>query len=100
MDKFENRLHAASDAVLVVLENLLAFRVVFSYLGVQTTLIHKITDIFLMPFAFLKSRLTFTVDSSALELVSVFLVFALILLHRYLDRRSNLDEGTFIEGGG
>lgn len=98
MDHQKDGLQAVLDIFLVVLENLLAFRVVFSYLGVQATLIHRITEIFLIPFGFLRSRLTFTVDSSALELLSVILVFALVLLHRYLDRRLDLNEEDLLRG--
>jgi hypothetical protein len=79
------------DIFLLTIENLLAYRVVFSYLGIQNTLIHRLTDLLILPFKPLAQVTTYISDSSILELLPAFLVVVLFFLHRQLDR--SLEEG-------
>lgn len=73
------------DTLLLFIENLLAFRVVFSYLGAKGTLIHRLTDLFLFPLKPLIAATNFTSDSSVLELIPAVLVVLLFFIHRLLD---------------
>lgn len=73
--------------LLILFENLLAFRVVLGYLGAETrNFISYITAPLLYPFDGLNRALTFYADNSRLELLPVLLIFVFFLIHRYLDR--------------
>lgn|GEM_PF-3683800 len=74
-----------SDVLLLFVENLLAFRVVLSYLGARDTVIHRFSDIFLFPFKPLIALTSFVSDSSILELLPAVLVIVLFFVHRFLD---------------
>lgn len=74
------------DVVLLIIENLLAFRVVFSYLGTQSTFIHQLTGFILFPIGGLVERFSYAVDTSRLDVISVILVILLFYIHRYLDK--------------
>lgn len=76
------------DAVLILAENLLAFRVVVSFLGGGGgDLIYKITNPLVAPFFFMQRVLTAKADNSVLEIIPVILVFALAIIHSHLDKK-------------
>ncbi len=76
------------DGLLILAENMLAFRVVVSFLGGGGgDLIYKITNPLLVPFSFLQKFLTLKADNSILELIPIVLVFALAIIHSYFDRK-------------
>lgn len=79
--------HQAADMLLLLFENLLAFRIVLGYLGAESrNFISYITAPLLFPFGRLNQLLTFYADNSRLELLPVILLFLFFLAHRYLDR--------------
>lgn len=75
------------DYLLIFVENLLAIRVVFSYLGSQETFVHFLSNFLLFPLSSLIRATTLVSDSSRLELFTAGLVVALFYLHRFLDRK-------------
>jgi hypothetical protein len=78
----------ALDIILLVLENLLAYRVVLDFLGGQSTstIVHTLTDGIVAPLNRLWSGFLIRSDSSVLEISAVILVFLLVYLHGKLDR--------------
>lgn len=86
--KLNNFLRDLLDYFLLVVENLLAFRVVFSYLGAKGTVVQKLSDYILFPFLPLINKTTLTSDMSSLELVPAALVIILFYLHRFLDKKA------------
>lgn len=83
---------AIADYLLLLIENLLAVRVVFSYLGSQNTFVHLLTDYILLPLNPLIARTTLLSDSSRFEAVTALLVIALFYLHKALDAQRRPEE--------
>lgn len=75
------------DTILLAVENLLAFRVVLSFLGASSNnIVNKLTQPFVLPFYWIEDVLSLKTNNSTLELLPVILVFLLVILHSYLDR--------------
>ncbi|MCX7832494.1 MAG: hypothetical protein N2440_06310 [Actinobacteria bacterium] len=87
-EKNSDAVFTVLDYLLLIIENLLAIRVVFSYLGAKQTIIHSISNIILFPFAPLVNRLTFISDTSVLDVFSAILVIILFYLHKIIDRKN------------
>lgn len=79
----------ALDAILLFVENLLAFRVVLGFLGETdaSNVVYRLTDVLVAPLNRAFSALVLRADNSTLEIVTVALVFGLVVLHAALDRR-------------
>lgn len=76
------------DIVLLLFENLLAYRVVFSFLGEDSRgFLYYFTEPVLFIFKSFEKALIFYSDSSRLELIPILLVFVLVILHGYLDKK-------------
>lgn len=83
---------AVADYLMLIIENLLAIRVVFSYLGSQNTFVHLLSDYLLFPLNSLIARTTLVSDSSRFEVLTALLVLVLFYLHKLLDGKQRTSE--------
>lgn len=88
VEKKSETIFTILDYLLLAVENILAIRVVFSYLGAKQTIFHLISDIILFPFAPLASKLTFVSDTSILDVFPIILVIILFFVHKIMDKKT------------
>ncbi len=88
-EKPKQQLLKVLDVFFLILENLLAFRIVMSYLGNEQSIFHAISNVVLFPLSGLMQKAVYRVDNSTLDILAVVIVFILLGLHKLVDKKQS-----------